>query len=31
VPEGKVPVENLQDMLDWDKILLKPAAPPNQI
>ncbi len=31
VPEGKVPVENLQDMLDWDKILLKPAAPPNQV
>ena len=31
VPEGKVPLENLQDMLDWDKILLKPAAPPNQV
>ncbi len=31
VPEGKVPVENLQDMLDWDKILLKPPAPPNQV
>jgi len=31
VPEGKVPVENLQDMLDWDKILLKPPAPQNQV
>ena len=31
VPEGEVPVENMQDMLDWDKILLKPAAPQNQV
>ncbi len=31
VPERKVPVGNLQDMLDWDKILLKPVAPPNQV
>ena len=25
IPEGKVPEENLKDMLDWDKILLKPG------
>jgi hypothetical protein len=31
VPEGKVPAENLEDMLDWDKILLKPPAPQNQV
>ena len=31
VPEGKVPTENLQDMLDGDKILLKPAVPQNQV
>jgi hypothetical protein len=31
VPEGNVPTENLQDMLDWEKILLKPVAPPNQV
>jgi hypothetical protein len=31
VPEGDVPVENLQDMLDWDKILLKPPALQNQM
>jgi hypothetical protein len=29
MPEGKVPTENLEDMLDWDKILLKPSAPQN--
>jgi len=31
VPEGNVPTQNLQDMLDWDKILLKPPAPPDQV
>jgi hypothetical protein len=25
VPEGQVPVEHLKDMLDWEKILLKPS------
>jgi hypothetical protein len=31
VPEGEMPLENLQDMLNWDKILLKPPAPQNQV
>lgn len=26
IPEGKVPDENLKDMLDWEKILLKPVS-----
>jgi hypothetical protein len=26
VPEGNLPNENLQDMLDWDKILYKPQS-----
>ena len=26
VPEGNVPTQNLQEMLDWDKILLKPPS-----
>jgi hypothetical protein len=26
VPEGQVPVDNLKDMLDWDKILYKPPS-----
>ena len=29
VPEGDVPMENLQDMLDWNKILLKPPSTPG--
>lgn len=28
VPEGDVPMENLQDMLDWNKILHKPPSTP---
>jgi hypothetical protein len=31
VPEGNVQTENLQDMLDWKKILLKPPALQNQV
>jgi hypothetical protein len=31
VPESNVPYSDLQDMLDWNHILLRPAYPPDQI
>jgi hypothetical protein len=30
-PEGKLPVEDLAEMLDWNKILLKQFMPPAQL
>ena len=31
LPEGKLPVDDLEEMLDWNKILLKQFMPPAQL